>query len=156
MHNWFARCTVFSHKSLRGTQSGSRRGFWFVWSVMVLTPLGPWSPRNLFLTRTWGMPGAQAVSCERGCVQTRSLGVKKRLGGWRHNQDARREELYRSTGYTSLASSVCSGVAFWHPGLWNVTLTSIFHTTSWSQCSIDKCFKVPGYFSDMKVTLLYK
>lgn len=36
------------------------------------------------------MPGVQALSCESGWVQTGSLSVKERLGGWR-NQGALRE-----------------------------------------------------------------
>lgn len=60
--------------------------------VMVQTPLGPWSPGDLFLAPAWGMLGVRALSYESGQPQTGSLGVKKGLGGWR-NQGAGRESL---------------------------------------------------------------
>lgn len=60
---------------------------------MVKTPLGPWTPGgDLFLTPAWGMLGVGSASCESGWAQTESLGVKKRLRGWR-NQRAWRESL---------------------------------------------------------------
>lgn len=46
--------------------------------------IGPWSPGDLFVTPAWGMLDVQALSCESGWAQTGSLGVKKRLGGWRN------------------------------------------------------------------------
>lgn len=88
---WFALCTIWGHWSLRGTLPATLKAGCCVFGlpglcrlVMVQTPLGPWSPGDLFLTLYWGMLGAQAWSCESGWAQTGSLGVKKWLGGWRN------------------------------------------------------------------------
>lgn len=59
---------------------------------LAQTPLGLWSPGDLFVTPAWGMLGVRALSCESGWAQTGSLGVKKRLGGWR-NHSAGRDSL---------------------------------------------------------------
>lgn len=56
------------------------------WPVVVQTPLGPWSPADLFLTLTWGILGVR----EFRWVQTGS--PVRSLGGWR-NLDTGRENL---------------------------------------------------------------
>lgn len=61
----------------------------FDWPVRVQTLLGLWSSGDLFVTPAWGMLGVRALSCESGWTQAGSLGVKKRLGGWRNHRAGR-------------------------------------------------------------------